>query len=1250
MTGSTGVEGVRYFAPWSTSLTSPSQDVADVNVSAQTGQYQLAAGSGGLYFSSDSGKSWALVPGLPTSQCLCCAISETGQYMVAVFATIEYYSTTNYGTEWIKWDTGLVKYASLAVLYPQSATMSADGTSFVAFIGSGTGGGNVFGAYSINGGNYTYFGRNGGEGYYGSLGGVSSNGITFVYATVGNYAEVQPGLGTYTVSGGTLTNFTRFPFFNNTGNLSANPRQIELSYDGQYVIAVGSVVYTDAVVSYVYSSSDKGVTWRLANVPFSVTNFVATGAAVSTTGQYQAIAVSPMNPTNGAPTSGQSYVFLSSDYGSTWAQVYSNASAQLSRVAMTYFVTNMVVGATSGILANDFLSVKGVTGATGSTGVTGVRGSTGLTGATGVASTGVTGSTGSTGSTGATGATGPGVGSTAKDQILYLDANLNVSGSAAFTISQTTMTTTMSSLLVTNASIFGGNIDISRNTISNIGGKCGDYLTFPVTIPDFQTFTYGSRYYYKFATSGTFTFRPISNVSAEIFMIGGGAGGGTTLPGSYFGGGGNAGQLFTNYGLITTGATPNFTLPTSPTPGSITINTVYSTNTYTVTIGASGAANGGGGNSIFSFGTTIFTAVGGVAVPLSDAQMGGGSGVAGAAVSNNGGAGVAYAGGGYGGGGASVYATPQASGTVGFGGGKSGSGTGTVVYAGTGANGTGAGGGGGGNNDGSNLTGAVGGTGVFIISFFTNNISSDIHFPGSSNNTIRAYPTSLSITAASNVIVNANILPGSNNFYTLGSRYQRWLNVYASNMKIQPTTMVFDYGSNDDFVNFSAEGEVITAGREGYSTSSIPGVTVNSNSLFAVGDDMLYPIRKSTEGSVWCNVESSVQVNPIYDIAYDGRAVWILAGQLSNASSGAFVSGDGINWNNVSVAGNACHTPGPTNAVCFCGRDGRWYAVGVDACGANTILRSARQDEQKWYTAIKPGASAFFWSGVGRSVAWDGNATVAACGDSSVSNSAILWTNITSNGTVWSNATYLDLTTKITASAQCVAYDGVRWVCAGGNIGILTSLNGQAWTNVFNPSGFIAQCAEWNGQTWLVGGANTDASAATVFYSTNQTASSWASVSDSVGWNVRSVAWNGTIWEAAHGSTIVKSQSVQGPWTYTIGSNLFSGNINNLANTVLLPNAPFSAGQAMLNGVGAPSLELGNVGDLYTNTANRYIYGPKKQFVSEAGVTLSWGAPTIPIATPQKFQGYGVPATDPSGSRPGDTYTDLSTGVVYKIY
>ena len=132
-------------------------------------------------------------------------------------------------------------------------------------------------------------------------------------------------------------------------------------------------------------------------------------------------------------------------------------------------------------------------------------------------------------------------------------------------------------------------------------------------------------------------------------------------------------------------------------------------------------------------------------------------------------------------------------------------------------------------------------------------------------------------------------------------------------------------------------------------------------------------------------------------------------------------------------------------------------------------------------------------------------------------------------------------------------------------------------------------------------------------------------------------------------STMILSDTLH--FDDTKRESTFSGNVHNLANTVLLPNAPFNTGPVMLAGAGAPSLQLGNVGDVYTDTTNRYIYGPKQQVVSSTiGVTLSWGAPTIPVTCPKNFQGYGVPETDPSGSTPGDTYTDLSTGVVYKIY
>ena len=48
--------------------------------------------------------------------------------------------------------------------------------------------------------------------------------------------------------------------------------------------------------------------------------------------------------------------------------------------------------------------------------------------------------------------------------------------------------------------------------------------------------------------------------------------------------------------------------------------------------------------------------------------------------------------------------------------------------------------------------------------------------------------------------------------------------------------------------------------------------------------------------------------------------------------------------------------------------------------------------------------------------------------------------------------------------------------------------------------------------------------------------------------------------------------------------------------------------------------------------------------------TESWGNAIVPpIQTSRNFNGTGVPAYDPPGSRPGDTYTDTSV-VPPKVY
>jgi hypothetical protein len=100
----------------------------------------------------------------------------------------------------------------------------------------------------------------------------------------------------------------------------------------------------------------------------------------------------------------------------------------------------------------------GLTGETGPTGLTGETGPTGLTGETGP--TGLTGETGPTGLTGETGPTGPIGGS--DTQVIYNNGGVS-SGDPALTFDVTTGTTTVSSLVVTNAAGIGGDLSISSN-------------------------------------------------------------------------------------------------------------------------------------------------------------------------------------------------------------------------------------------------------------------------------------------------------------------------------------------------------------------------------------------------------------------------------------------------------------------------------------------------------------------------------------------------------------------------------------------------------------------------------------------------------------------------------------------------------------------------------------------------------------------------------------------------------------------
>jgi hypothetical protein len=320
-----------------------------------------------------------------------------------------------------------------------------------------------------------------------------------------------------------------------------------------------------------------------------------------------------------------------------------------------------------------------------------------------------------------------------------------------------------------NANLWSNSAAITSITLTPEAGNFVQYSTFylygvaklgttPAIVP-YATGgdiidTDGTYWYHTFLSSGTFT--PQKSLSCDYLVVAGGGGGGTGTLGLDVGAGGGAGGLRST--VTATGG-----------GGSLESKLSLGTSAYTVTIGAGGAANTSGSNSVFSTITSTGGGRGAGNNTISDGASGGsggggrgsggGTGInGGAGTSNqgyaggsgssaaqsyggggggganaiggggsgtaggNGGNGVAtsitgssvtYGGGG--GGGTGAYSTAGTPGTGGTGGGGAGGQSATAGTAGT-AN-TGGGGGGGGSSAGGNGTGGAGGSGLVIVRY-----------------------------------------------------------------------------------------------------------------------------------------------------------------------------------------------------------------------------------------------------------------------------------------------------------------------------------------------------------------------------------------------------------------------------------------------------------------------------------------------------------------------------------------------------
>jgi hypothetical protein len=123
-----------------------------------------------------------------------------------------------------------------------------------------------------------------------------------------------------------------------------------------------------------------------------------------------------------------------------------------------------------------------------------------------------------------------------------------------------------------------------------------------------------------------------------------------------------------------------------------------------------------------------------------------------------------------------------------------------------------------------------------------------------------------------------------------------------------------------------------------------------------------------------------------------------------------------------------------------------------------------------------------------------------------------------------------------------------------------------------------------------------------------------------------------------------------------IGSN-YTGLFTNVRWTKGVADVPTGAPTSPLSTLSDTNLLLLTTsgGSVLKDSANVFtnIVGVNTVFMGttpfNGSVTLSWGAPVKPVSESRLFTGYGVPLTDPSGSTPGDFYKDLSSGIVYSI-
>jgi len=376
-------------------------------------------------------------------------------------------------------------------------------------------------------------------------------------------------------------------------------------------------------------------------------------------------------------------------------------------------------------------------------------------------------------------------------------------------------------------------------------------------------------------------------------------------------------------------------------------------------------------------------------------------------------------------------------------------------------------------------------------------------------------------------------------------------------------------------INQSTTSEVTLAMIGSASLASSPPPATNHVMVGLVNSQLKTIFTSSNAQSNYASNSVGQFINQGNDIAYNG-SIWVAVGYNSLGSQFIKYTSNPSVWSNATYP--AIDTLSRMNCVKWNGS--YWLAGGTaDITVDTTLLQSS--NGISWSNA----APAVMLDST-LDLSWNGYSWVAVGSSSLGSN--ILYTDPT-NGT-WNQAT-----NSFNTQAISVTNNGRVWVAVGtGTTTIKYSYNPLYWQNVIGPQISTPTKVVWNGDKFLVGGANSNSS--NIMYSYNGI--NWTYVSVPVV-SITSILWNGTLWKAAGLANL----------TDTTATHLISYDAISWSTVLVGPTTGIIYGQAYASNT-TPTLQLSNF-DIYSGEIPVIMNSRKRMNIIQSTIYFNDGDLTI---------------------------------------